>query len=222
MSSTVDPRPTLAAPDDDPWSWLEAVEDDRALAWVAAQNAATLARLADARYEADRDAVKAALDRPDKLPVVNRLGGLLYNFCKDADHPRGLWRRTTLQSYRGASPDWEILLDLDAVAEAEGEDWVFHGGVTRPGRHDRAILHLSRGGSDACVLRELDIAGRRFVPGGFTLPEAKGGAVWLDDDTLLLTSAWGGGDGDRLRLRPRRASLAARHGSRRRVGDLRM
>ena len=168
------------------------MEGDRALAWVAAQNSATLVRLADERYEADRDAVKAALDRPDKLPFINRLGGLVYNFWQDAELPRGLWRRTTLQSYRGASPDWEVLLDLDALAEAEGEDWVFRGGVTRPGRHDRAILHLSRGGGDACLLREYDIAEQRFVLGGFTLSEAKGGAVWLDDDTLLLTSAFGG------------------------------
>jgi prolyl oligopeptidase len=193
MDFTVDPRPTLDAPDDDPWTWLEEVEDDRALAWVEAQNSATLARLADARYEADRDAVKAALDRPDKLPFINRLGGLVYNFWQEAEHPRGFWRRTTLQSYRDASPDWELLLDLDALAETEGEDWVFRGGVTRPDRHDRAILHLSRGGRDACVLREYDIAGQRFVPGGFTLSQAKGGAMWLDDDTLLLTSAWGEG-----------------------------
>src|SRR3954471_20491819 len=102
------PRPTLAAPDDDPWLWLEAVEGERALAWVAAQNAATLSRLADARFEADRDAVKAALDRPDKLPFVTRVGGLLYNFWQDAEHPRGLWRRTTLESYRTEAPDWEM------------------------------------------------------------------------------------------------------------------
>ncbi|MDO9713849.1 prolyl oligopeptidase family serine peptidase [Paracraurococcus lichenis] len=193
MSSPADPRPTLAAPDDDPWLWLEEVEGERALAWVAGQNAATLARLADARYEADRDAVKAALDRPDKLPFVTRVGGLLYNFWQDAGHPRGLWRRTTLESYQTEAPDWEVLLDLDALAQAEGEDWVFQGGMPRPGRNDRAILHLSRGGGDACVLREYDLVARRFAPDGFALPEAKGGALWLDDDTLLLSSAWGEG-----------------------------
>jgi len=84
MDSSTDPRPTLAAPDDDPWLWLEEVEGENALAWVEAQNAATLARLADARFEADGDAVKAALDRPDKLPFVTRRGGLLYNFWQDA------------------------------------------------------------------------------------------------------------------------------------------
>ncbi len=97
-SPAPDPRPTLAAPDDDPWLWLEEVEGERALAWVEAQNAATLARLADARFAADRDAVKAALDRPDKLPFVTRRGPWLYNFWQDAARPRGVWRRTTLAS----------------------------------------------------------------------------------------------------------------------------
>src|SRR5215218_2500881 len=132
MPSHADPRPTLAAPDDDPWLWLEEVEGGRALAWVEAQNAATLARLADPRLEADRDAVKAALDRPDKLPFVTRRGGLLYNFWQDAMQPRGVWRRTTLASYRGPAPDWEVLLDLDALARAEGEDWVWQGATTLP------------------------------------------------------------------------------------------
>ena len=90
MPSPADPRPTLAAPDDDPWLWLEEVEGERALAWVAAQNDATLARHADARFVADRDAVKVALDRPDKLPFVTRRGSFLYNFWQDAAQPRGI------------------------------------------------------------------------------------------------------------------------------------
>jgi prolyl oligopeptidase len=193
MPSSADPRPTLAAPDDDPWLWLEEVAGDRALAWVAAQNAATLGRLADARFEADRDAVKAALDRPDKLPFVTRRGPFLYNFWQDATQPRGVWRRTTLDSYRRPAPEWDVLLDLDALARAEGEDWVWQGATTLPGTHDLAVLRLSRGGGDAVVLREFDLATRQFVADGFTLPEAKGGIDWLDRDTLLLSSAFGEG-----------------------------
>ena len=115
-----DPRPTLAAPDDDPWLWLEEVEGDRALAWVAAQNDATLARYADERYARDRDAVKAVLDRPDRLPFVSRRAAWLYNFWQDADHVRGIVRRTTLASYRTDNPTWETVLDVDALATAEG------------------------------------------------------------------------------------------------------
>jgi prolyl oligopeptidase len=54
------------------------------------------------------------------------------------------------------------------------------------------MLRLSRGGSDAAVLREFDLAARHFVADGFVLPEAKGGAAWLDRDTLLLSTALGG------------------------------
>ncbi len=187
-----DPRPTLAAPDDDPYLWLEEVEGQQAAAWADARTADTVARLADARYGRDRDALRALLDRPDNLPVPARRGGLLYNFWRDAAQPRGLWRRTTLQSYRTPAPDWEVLLDLDALAAAENEDWVWQGAATLPPDHARALVRLSRGGSDAAVLREFDLPSRRFVLDGFALPEAKGGAAWLDADTLLLSTALGG------------------------------
>jgi len=193
MSSPADPRPTLAAPDDDPWLWLEEVEGERALAWVAAQNTATLGRFADARYAADRDAVKVALDRPDKLPFVTRRGAWLYNFWQDAAQPRGIWRRTTLASYRSPAPEWHMLIDLDALARTEGEDWVWQGATTLPGTHDRAMLRLSRGGGDAVVLREFDLGSLRFVEEGFVLPEAKSSVDWLDRNTLLLSSALGEG-----------------------------
>jgi prolyl oligopeptidase len=104
-----------------------------------------------------------------------------------------LWRATTLDSYRGERPEWDILFDLDAVAAKEGEDWTWSGATTIPGTHDRAIVKLSRGGADAVTLREFDLASRDFVAGGFTLPEAKGGAAWADRDTLLLSSALGEG-----------------------------
>src|SRR5215218_6466027 len=84
--------PTLADPDDDRLLWLEAVEGVRATAWADAQSRTTMARLADTRFAADRDALCRLLDRPDNLPVPTRRGGLLYNFWKDAEHPRGVWR----------------------------------------------------------------------------------------------------------------------------------
>ena len=187
-----DPRPTLDAPDDDPYIWLEEIEGAAPLAWIGEQNARTLARFANARFAADRDALAAIMDRPDNIPYVTRRAGLLYNFWQDAEHPRGLWRRTTLEEFRKDAPVWEVLLDIDALASAEGEDWVWKMSVALPPDHDRAILYLSRGGSDANVLREFDMAEKRFVADGFNLSEAKGGAGWLDRDTLILSSAFGG------------------------------
>lgn len=187
----VDARPTLTHPDDDPYLWLEDVDGEAALAWVDAQTAATRARLADARFDSDRDALLTLLDRPDNLPVPTRRGGLLYNFWRDAAQPRGLWRRTTLDSFRTPAPEWDVLLDLDALAAAEGEDWVWGGASTLPPGHRRALVRLSRGGSDALVLREFDLETRAFVPDGFDLAEAKSAASWVDHDTLLLSTALG-------------------------------
>jgi prolyl oligopeptidase len=187
-----DPRPTLEHPDDDPWLWLEAVDSPQALEWVDRQTAATVARFGDAGFAADRDVLRTLLDRPNRIPLVTRRADLLYNFWRDAANPRGVWRRTTLQSYRTDAPDWDILLDLDALAEREAADWVWQGAATLPPAHDRAMIRLSPGGSDAVVLREFDLVTRSFVPDGFALPEAKGGVDWLDRDTLLVSSALGG------------------------------
>ena len=188
-----DPRPTIEAPDDDPYLSLEEIDGERALAWVETQNAATLARFGDARFAADRDVLAAIFDRPDNIPIIARRRSRLFNFWKDAAHPRGLWRATSLDSYRSEQPQWDILLDLDALAAKEGEDWTWNGASTLPDSHDRAMLMLSRGGADAVVMREFDLASREFIPGGFFLPEAKGGALWLDRNTLLLSSALGEG-----------------------------
>jgi prolyl oligopeptidase len=187
----IDARPTVAAPDEDPYLWLEEIEGARALAWVDRQNAATLAGFGNGGFAADRDTLAAILDRPDNIPHVTRRGRHLYNLWKDARNPRGLWRRTTLDSFRTSEPLWEIVLDLDQLAAHEGEDWIWGGPSTLPGAHDRAILRLSRGGGDAVVLREFDIPSRTFVSDGFVLPEAKGGVEWLDRDTLLMASALG-------------------------------
>ncbi|MFT4119222.1 prolyl oligopeptidase family serine peptidase [Bradyrhizobium sp.] len=188
----IDDRPTLSAPDDDPWLWLEDIEGPRALDFVERQNRLTLAAFSGASFERDRDTLAAIYDRPDNIPYVSRRGAHLHNLWKDAGNPRGLWRRTTLAEFRKASPVWETLLDVDALAAKENEDWLLSSISSQPGS-PRAMLSLSRGGSDAVTLREFDMDAKRFVDGGFALPEAKGGVDWLDADTLLLSSAHGEG-----------------------------
>jgi prolyl oligopeptidase len=182
-------RPTLADPDDDPFLWLEEVDGPRATAWADDQSRTTMGRFGNARFAADRDELCSLLDRPDNLPIPTRRGGLLYNFWKDADRPRGIWRRTTLDSFRTPDPDWTVLLDVDALAAAENEDWIWQGASTLPPDHARAILRLSRGGSDAVVLREFDLVTCQFVTDGFVLPEAKSSVAWLDQNTVLLCTA---------------------------------
>ena len=187
----VDDRPTIAAPDDDPYLWLEEVEGARALDFVEQQNRRTLEKFGGAPFAADRDTLAAIYDRPDNIPYVRRRGKYLYNVWKDASNPRGLWRRTTLEQFRMPNPQWETLLDVDRLAAEEGKDWLWGGTATLPPTHARAILSLSRGGSDAVMLREFDTDAKAFVPDGFVLPEAKGGVDWIDKDTLLLSSAYG-------------------------------
>jgi prolyl oligopeptidase len=189
----IDDRPTIEAPDDDPYLWLEEIEGERALDFVEQQSRLTLQKFGGAGFAGDRDTLAEIYDRPDNIPYVTRRGGLLYNLWKDANNPRGIWRRTTLDEFRKPNPKWEILLDVDRLALEENQDWILSWVQTLPGNHPRAILSLSRGGSDAATLREFDVDTRSFVADGFVLPEAKSGAEWLDADTLLLSSAYGEG-----------------------------
>ena len=190
---SIDDRPTIAAPDDDPYLWLEEIEGERALDFVERQSSLTLQKFGDAGFARDRDTLAAIYDRPDNIPYVTRRGGFLYNLWKDANNPRGLWRRTTLEEFRRPNPKWDVLLDIDKLAAEENEDWLLGWTSALPGKHPRAIVSLSRGGSDAATLREFDIDTKAFVSDGFVLPEAKSGAEWLDADTLLLSSAYGEG-----------------------------
>jgi prolyl oligopeptidase len=179
----------------DPYQWLEEVTGPAALDWVRERNAETLGQLSGrARFAELRDEVRRVLDADDRIPYVRRRGSYLYNFWQDAAHPRGLWRRTTLEEYRRAQPDWDVLIDVDALAEQEGENWVWQGSaMLRPGGYQRALVHLSRGGADASVIREYDVAGRRFVADGFTVPEAKTDAGWIDADRIYVGTDFGPG-----------------------------
>ena len=163
----IDARPTVAAPDDDPCLWLEEVEGQRALAFVEQQNRATLDKFGGGGFARDRDTLAAICDRPDNIPYVRRRGRFLYNQWKDASNPRGLWRRTTFDEFRKDKPAWEVLLDVDRLAREENEDWLLTWISRLPGGHARAMLSLSRGGSDAAVLREFDVETKTFVVGGF-------------------------------------------------------
>ena len=188
MTTAADTEPA------DPYRWLEDVTADVALDWVRARNAETLGRLAQGdRFTALRTEILEALDSADRIPYVRRRGGYLYNFWQDAEHPRGLWRRTTLESYREPQPDWDVLLDVDALGAAESVNWVWAGAeLVRPSL-DRALVELSRGGSDAAVVREFDLESRTFVDDGFALPEAKSQLDWIDRDTVYVGTDFGAG-----------------------------
>ena len=186
--------PAAAPIDDDPHLWLEEVHGQAALDWVRQRNAASRQQLqAWPEFEPLRAQLRGILDSRDRIPGVVRRGEHLYNFWQDAEHPRGLWRRSSLAQYRQPSPAWETLIDLDALAAAEGENWVWGGAECLGPAYRRCLVRLSRGGADATVVREFDLQARHFVAGGFTLPEAKTDVEWIDEDTIYVGTDFGPG-----------------------------
>lgn len=179
----------------DPYKWLEDVTGERAIAWAKERNAETMKKLAgnDAFTALEADLLKI-LDSKERIPYISKRGNYYYNFWRDDKNPRGLWRRTTLEEYRKPEPEWELLLDLDALAKAEGENWVWHGSqVLKAGGYRHCLISLSRGGADASVTREFDLETRAFVKDGFNLPEAKGGMSWIDRDHVFVQTDFGPG-----------------------------
>ena len=185
---------SASAQSEDPFQWLEDVHGEKALAWVHQHNAKSTAIL-EARKEYAPIYAKTLeiLDSKEKIPTPELLGGAVYNFWRDDAHERGIWRRTSLASYRTASPAWETVLDVDALAKADGKAWVWKGADCLPPANVRCMVRLSQGGSDAAVEREFDTSTKQFVAGGFSLPEAKSRISWRDEDTLWVGTDFGPG-----------------------------
>jgi len=173
---------------------LEQVDGAEAMAFVAAANRASLDALTgDPRYETFRGQAEAILTATDRIPAPIFLGEGIGNFWQDATNPKGIWRRTTLESYASADTRWETLLDIDALARAEGRDWVFKGAACLAPGETRCLISLSDGGKDAVVVREFDLTTKAFVEDGFVLPEGKHRISWLDQNTLLVATDFGPG-----------------------------
>ncbi|MGB7871157.1 MAG: prolyl oligopeptidase family serine peptidase [Mycobacterium sp.] len=178
---------------DDPYLWLEDILGEEALDWVRARNAPTVAEFSGEDFERMRTQALEVLDTDARIPYVRRRGDYLYNFWRDAANPRGLWRRTTLDNYRSDNPAWDVLIDVDELARADDENWVWAGANVIYPEHTRAVVSLSRGGSDAAIVREFDMATREFIDDGFALAEAKSQTSWVDPDTLLIGTDFGEG-----------------------------
>lgn len=178
----------------DPYLWLEDVHGQKAMDWVKAEDAKTLAVLEkDPRYAGAYAAALKIAETKDRIPQPSFLAGQIYNTWQDGEHKHGVWRRTSLASYRSASPQWETVLDLDALGKAEGKSWFFHGAACLEPQERYCLVNLSDGGEDAVTVREFDLKTKRFVDGGFSFPRAKQSAAWLDKDHVILSRDWGAG-----------------------------
>jgi len=177
---------------DDPYLWLEDITGEAALNWVRARNEPTVAEFGGEEVERMRAEALEVLDTDARIPYVRRRGEYLYNFWRDAANPRGLWRRTTLADYR-SNRGWDVLIDVDELSRTDQEKWVWAGAEVIEPDYTRALISLSRGGSDAAIVREFDMVTRRFVTDGFTLGEAKTRISWADPDTVLVGTDFGEG-----------------------------
>ncbi|HEX4683525.1 MAG TPA: hypothetical protein VH277_12485, partial [Gemmatimonadaceae bacterium] len=179
----------------DNFRWLEDVNGPRAMAWVRKENQKTLNVLQkDPRFQRYYDQALTVAQASDRIPFAGFIGGQLYNFWQDSAHVRGIWRRTSLASYRTANPQWTTVIDLDALARAENANWVWHGADCAEPAERRCLVFLSDGGEDANVAREFDLGTGAFVKNGFSLPRAKLRTAWMGEDTLLISTEWKPGE----------------------------
>ncbi len=182
------------ATQNDPYIWLEEVESEKALNWVKEQNEQSLTQLkAHKNYQEIYDNNLGILNDKTRIPYASERAGFYYNFWRDENHVRGIYRRTTFAEYQKSTPEWETVLDVDALAKQENENWVYKGMNCHYPTYNRCLVSLSRGGADATEVREFDISSKSFVKGGFYLPEAKSSISWYDENTVFVGTDFGEG-----------------------------
>jgi prolyl oligopeptidase len=178
----------------DKYQWLEDVTGERSLSWVKAQNARSANVLEnDPRFAGLKDAALKVLESPDHLAVPALKVGMVYNTWQDAEHVHGILRRTTLTDYLTTQPRWQTVIDYDALAKQDKQEWVANGlNCLYPG-NGLCLVSLSAGGEDAETLREFNLKTARFVENGFVSLHSKQSVSWIDKDSLLISRDWGAG-----------------------------
>ena len=180
--------------EEDPYLWLEEVMSEKSLAWVKKQNAVTVGELAEASGFRPLEARCSVSSTPTRrsrgcarLETSTTISGAMPKIrAASGGGP-------PMAEYRQENPDWEVVIDLDALAEAEGENWVWHGADVLEPEGRFCLVALSRGGADADVQREFDLATRQFVDDGYALPEAKSRMAWRGTDSVFVGTDFGPG-----------------------------
>ena len=179
---------------EDKYLWLEEVDGQKALEFVNAQNKTTIAELsAEKEYQDIYDKSLAIYNSDERIAYPTIRGNYVYNFWKDKDHVRGIWRRSTVDDYRKGNPTWETLLDIDKLSEEDDIKWVYKGSSGLYPNYNRFLIELSKGGGDAVVVKEFDVTTKQFIENGFLIEESKGSASYIDENTLIVTSDFGEG-----------------------------
>lgn len=203
---TVQPRPEPSvAPDRPPppagptvknedFLYLEDVNGEKALAFARAHNEKSEKGLAaDPGFAALQARLFSIYSSKERIPAPRMANDVVRNFWTDSEHPRGLWRQTTLAEYKKPKPNWTTLLDIDALGKAENQSFVYHGSTCFYPLRKKCLVHLSKGGGDAEIVREFDTDTKTFVKDGFALAEAKSRVSWKDENTVYVSTDFGAG-----------------------------
>ena len=178
----------------DPFLWLENIDSPKSMKWVKAQDTITVKALEKfPDFQKLYESNFKILNSKERIAYPSIRGKYIYNFWQDSVNERGLWRRTSLESYLSSSPKWETVIDIDSLSKADGVKWVYKGAEYLYPDYNLCLVNLSRGGSDATVVKEFNLITKKFVEDGFTLPEAKQDVSWIDKDHLFVGTDFGKG-----------------------------
>ena len=179
---------------DDKYLYLEEVDGKKALEFVTNQNKATFdVLIKNKEYQDIYDKTLAIVNATDRIAYPSINGNYIYNFWQDKTNERGIWRRTSKENYNGKNVIWETVLDLDILSKKDNVKWVFKGARGLYPNYDRFLISLSKGGGDAVVVKEFDAKTKTFIENGFSMPESKSNASYLDENTLIIGSDFGAG-----------------------------
>jgi prolyl oligopeptidase len=177
---------------EDPYLYLEEVDGEKSLEFVNKQNEITENKLSSTdEYQDIYDNCLDIYNSTDRIVYPKTYGEFVYNFWKDKDHIRGIWRRSPKAKYLDGNPTWETLLDLDEMSKNDNVKWVYKGVSGLYPNYNRFMVNLSKGGGDATIKKEFDVNNKTFIDDGFFIPESKGNASYADNNTLIVSSNFG-------------------------------
>jgi prolyl oligopeptidase len=160
----------------------------RTAKWIEERDSQTLNQLrADSRFAAFESEAANILTDPDRFSPVTFMDAHVYQYWQTHDKPFGVWRRTPTGDYLAGTPNWETVIDVQAMATAEKARFIFAGADCQ---ENRCLISLSRNGKDAVEQREFDLRTKQFVLNGFHVPESKTKTWWYDADTVIVAPAF--------------------------------
>jgi len=167
--------------------WLEEIESKKSLAWVkkiSSQSEKTL--MAHPEYDNVFKGSLELLNAKDRIAYGVMRNSHVYNYWKDQNNLRGIWRRCVYDAYKKNNISWETVLDVDQLATNENKNWVFKSPDVYDVDYSLCLLNLSDGGKDAVTVREFDLKTKTFVANGFNLKECKSNTTWLDKNNVIV------------------------------------